>query len=68
MLPSLPFDPSHALIGGTWRATSDTLPLINPSTGDTLCRIARSSDTDVDAAVTAAQSALDGTWGRLTAL
>ena len=68
MLPTLPFDPGHVLIGGTWRATSDTLPLINPSDGDTLCHIARSSETDVDDAVTAAQTALDGSWGKMTAL
>ena len=68
MLPSLPFDPSHALIGGTWCATLDTLPLINPSDGNTLCHIARSTGAEVDAAVTAAQAALDGDWGRMTAL
>lgn len=68
MLPTLPFDPSHALIGGTWRATKDTLPLVNPSDGTTLCDIARGTDADVDAAVTAAQDALDGAWGKMTAL
>ncbi len=68
MLPTLPFDPSHVLIGGSWRGASDTLPLINPSNGETLCHIARSSQVDVDTAVTAAQDALDGAWGRMTAL
>ncbi|SHH48527.1 aldehyde dehydrogenase family protein [Marivita hallyeonensis] len=68
MLPSLPFDPSHVLIGGTWRATTDTLPLVNPSDGSTLCHIARGTADDVDAAVSAAQAALDGEWGQFTAL
>ena len=68
MLPTLPFDSSHVLIGGTWRATPDTLPLINPSDGSTLCRIGRSADADVDGAVTAAQIALDGEWGKMSAL
>lgn len=68
MLPTLPFDPSHVLIGGTWRSTTDTLPLVNPSDGSTLCQIARSTEADVDAAVAAAQSALDGAWGRMSAL
>ncbi len=68
MLPTLPFDPSHLLIGGTWRATPETLPLINPSDGSSLCTIARSTQQDVDAAVAAAQTALDGSWGTLTAL
>ena len=68
MLPSLPFDPSHVLIGGSWRAAAATLPLINPSDGSILCQIARGGDADVDDAVKAAQDALDGTWGRMTAL
>ena len=68
MLPALPFNPSHVLIGGAWRKTRDMLTLINPSDGDTLCEIARGDDADIDAAVTAAQSALDGAWGKMTAL
>ncbi|MCI5109590.1 MAG: aldehyde dehydrogenase family protein [Marivita sp.] len=68
MLPSLPFDPSHVLIGGSWRATEKTVPLINPSDGNTLCEIARSNDAAVDDAVKAAQHALDSTWGRMSAL
>ncbi|MGJ8603247.1 MAG: aldehyde dehydrogenase family protein [Marivita sp.] len=68
MFPTLPFDPSHILISGTWRATAHTLPLVNPSDGSMLCQIARSTKADVDAAVTAAQSAQDGAWGKMTAL
>lgn len=68
MLPNLPFDPSHILIGGTWRGTKDTLPLINPSDGSTLCQIARSTEADVNEAVAAAQDALDGDWGRMSAM
>lgn len=67
---SLPFDTSHCLIGGTWRApeTGETLQLTDPSDGTDLARIARGSKPDVDAAVAAAQTALDGAWGRVTAL
>jgi aldehyde dehydrogenase (NAD+) len=68
MLPILPFDPSHILIGGTWRATDRLLPLVNPSNGETLCSIARASETDIDAAVAAAQAARDGVWGKMPAL
>ena len=68
MLPTLPFDPSHILIGGTWRGNKDTLPLINPSDGSTLCQIARSTEADVNAAVASAQDALDGDWGRMSAM
>ncbi|MEX0317788.1 MAG: aldehyde dehydrogenase family protein [Ruegeria sp.] len=64
------FDPSLCLIGGDWRAASSgqTLPLINPSDGTEICRIARGDAVDIDAAVGAAQAALDGGWGRMTAL
>ncbi|WP_171175415.1 aldehyde dehydrogenase family protein [Ruegeria sp. HKCCD8929] len=64
------FDPSLCLIGGDWRAASSgqTLPLINPSDGTEICRIARGDAVDIDAGVGAAQAALDGDWGRMTAL
>jgi aldehyde dehydrogenase (NAD+) len=60
---------NHVFIGGHWRdgATRETLPLANPSDGATLARIARGSAADIDAAVAAAQAALDGDWGRLSA-
>jgi aldehyde dehydrogenase (NAD+) len=77
--PSLPFDPSLIFIGGRWRAcdSGQTLPLLNPSDGSELGRISRGGAADVDAAVRAAQVALEGeggqegdragAWGRLTA-
>ena len=61
------FDPAQLLIGGAWRDAADHLPVIDPSTGREVARIARGSGEDIDAAVHAAQSALDGDWGRLTA-
>jgi aldehyde dehydrogenase (NAD+) len=65
----IPFDPGLLLIDGAWRAASggDTLDLTNPSDGSALARIARGGPAEIDAAVAAAQSALDGGWGRLTA-
>ncbi|RBW54873.1 aldehyde dehydrogenase family protein [Ruegeria sp. A3M17] len=64
------FDPSLCLIGGNWvpPASEQTLPLINPSDGSEICQIARGGAHDVDAAVRAAQTAIDGDWGRKTAL
>ncbi|MDW3180236.1 MAG: aldehyde dehydrogenase family protein [Acidimicrobiia bacterium] len=58
------------LIGGEWTspATGATLPLFNPSTGDQLCEIARGSGEDIDLAVRAARSAIDGVWGSSTAV
>jgi aldehyde dehydrogenase (NAD+) len=63
------FDTTGVFIAGRWRACAggETLPLINPSDGSLLAEIARGGKADVDAAVAAAQAALDGAWGRLTA-
>jgi aldehyde dehydrogenase (NAD+) len=69
-LPDLPFNPSHCLINGTWRApvSGQTLTLIDPSDGSELTQIAHGQSADIDAAVHAAQNALKGEWGRKTAL
>jgi aldehyde dehydrogenase (NAD+) len=68
-MSSIPFDSSGVYIGGVWRAcaSSETLPLFNPSDGTLLTQIARGASADIDAAVAAAQAALDGAWGALTA-
>ncbi|MEM9106170.1 MAG: aldehyde dehydrogenase family protein [Pseudomonadota bacterium] len=66
----LGFDPSKIFIGGTWTAPEggETLALENPSTGETVGEIARGRAADIDRAVCAAQTALDGGWGKVTAL
>ncbi|MFA5537738.1 MAG: aldehyde dehydrogenase family protein, partial [Gemmobacter sp.] len=61
------YDPAEILIGGTWRRTAEVLPVEDPSTGETVGEIARGTAEDIDAAVTAAQKALAGDWGRATA-
>lgn len=63
------FDPSLCLIGGIWQLPDggQSLPLVNPSDGSEICRIARGGAADMDAAVTAARSALDGDWGQMPA-
>ena len=63
------FDTTQVFIGGRWRQgdSGQTLPLHNPSDGTLLAHIARSNAADVDAAVHAAQAALDGPWGQLSA-
>ncbi|WP_375229164.1 aldehyde dehydrogenase family protein [Roseobacter sp. S98] len=65
----LGLDASLCLIGGRWQApdAGDSLPLINPSDGTTLCGIAAGTAEDIDAAVAAAQAARQGEWGRLAA-
>lgn len=66
----LRLDPALCLIGGAWvpPLSGETLQLTNPSTGAALARIARGQTGDIDAAVAAAQAALGGEWGRMTAL
>jgi aldehyde dehydrogenase (NAD+) len=63
------FDSSRVFIGGTWQpcAGGETLPVIDPSTGDEIARIARGGAADIDAAVTAAETALAGAWGAMPA-
>ncbi len=57
------------LINGQWRAASDgqTIPVLNPCDGQAFTTIARGTAADIDAAVKAAQGALDGAWGRMSA-
>ncbi|HWX48719.1 MAG TPA: aldehyde dehydrogenase family protein [Roseomonas sp.] len=54
-------------IGGKSVAAERHLPVINPSDGGTIARIARGGTAEIDAAVRAAQAALNGTWGRMSA-
>lgn len=63
------FDPSLLFIDGTWRpcASGETLPVINPSNGAEIARIARGGEVDVIAAVSAAERALEGDWGAMAA-
>ncbi|MEQ6202439.1 aldehyde dehydrogenase family protein [Sulfitobacter sp. HNIBRBA2951] len=62
-------DPKHCLIAGEWHpcASGETLPLLDPSDGSTLCEIARGGPDDIDRAVAAARAAFNGPWGRATA-
>lgn len=56
-------------INGQWvaAASGETLPVINPATGETFDTLARGDARDVDRAVAAARAALSGPWGRMTA-
>jgi len=68
-MATIAFDTREIYVGGRWRraAAAETLPLINPSDGSLLAEIARGGAADIDAAVAAAEAALEGEWGRLTA-
>ncbi|NNL19497.1 MAG: aldehyde dehydrogenase family protein [Boseongicola sp.] len=65
----LDLDPAKCLVGGAWLApaSGETLELVNPSDGSTLCEIARGGPADVARAVESAETALEGAWGRATA-
>ena len=66
-MPDIGFDSTLLYIGGQWSSTERTLPLFDPSEGTELCRIARGGPAEIDAAVSAAQAALDGPWGAMSA-
>ncbi len=59
---------SKHFIGGEWvaPASGETLPVIDPSTGQPFDEIARGDAADVDRAVKAARAAMEGAWGRMT--
>ncbi len=59
----------RCMIGGSWVApqSGKVLDLINPSDGTVLCEIARGAEGDINAAVDAAEDALQGSWDKATA-
>ena len=69
VMQDLWFDTECCFIGGVWGPASagETLPVEDPSTGATICAIARGQAADIDAAVAAAEAARRGAWGRMTA-
>lgn len=61
--------PPQLLIGDRWLdAAAGSIPVINPSDGETFARIARGQAADIDAAVRSARAAFTGAWGRLPAV
>jgi aldehyde dehydrogenase (NAD+) len=54
-------------IAGCWRAANATLPVEDPSTGETIGTLAAGKASDINAAVQAANAAFTGAWGKLTA-
>ena len=59
----------HHFINGQWTpaANGETLPVTDPSTGEVFDQLARCTASDIDRAVKAARTALNGPWGRMTA-
>jgi aldehyde dehydrogenase (NAD+) len=57
------------LVAGDWRpcAGEETIPVINPSDGQSVGAIARGTAADIDRAVAAARAAAEGAWGRMPA-
>jgi aldehyde dehydrogenase (NAD+) len=57
------------LINGNWvdAVDGETINVVNPSTGEVFSKLSRGKAEDVDRAVQAANQALEGEWGRLTA-
>ncbi len=55
------------LIAGRWIDAPSKLDMVDPSTGEVTGQIADGTTADIDAAVVAAQAALDGPWGATSA-
>jgi len=62
-------DPHKLLIGDEWVEAADgrTFETIDPATGDVICEVAHAGAEDVDRAVRAAATALEGKWGTMPA-
>jgi aldehyde dehydrogenase (NAD+) len=60
---------SQHFINNQWvaGASGESIPVIDPSTGDTFASIARGNAHDIDQAVVAARQAYQGAWGAFTA-
>jgi aldehyde dehydrogenase (NAD+) len=56
------------LIDGEWRpaATGDTIPVVDPSTGERFGELARGGAAEIDAAVSAARRAFETVWSRVS--
>ena len=56
-------------INNRWEepATGETIPVIDPSTGEVFTQIARGTAPDVDRAIAAARAAFEGPWGKMPA-
>ena len=67
--PKLWFDPAQVFIGGAWRNVTGggRIAVIDPSTGQKFAEIGQGTAQDIDAAVSAAEAARAGDWGRMTA-
>jgi len=59
--------PAAHFIANRWQepASGATLPMVDPSDGETFAAIARGGAADVDAGVRAARHAFEGSWGAL---
>src|ERR687893_138504 len=55
------------LIGDDWveSASGETFETVDPATGEVICAVAKAGAEDVDRAVKAAQSALEGKWSQM---
>jgi len=68
-MPLTSIDAGKLLINGEWRAatTGQQIDVVNPATEDTVATVASAGKADVDAAVAAARTALEGSWSKMSA-
>ena len=65
-MTTMKIESNALLIDGKWvqPAAGGSIPMIDPCNGEAFAHIAAGGPQDIDRAVRAAQSALDGVWGR----
>ncbi len=64
------FDTKKCFINGKWITpqSNSFLPLVNPSNGLEICKIAQCNEDDVNSAVESARNSLNNEWGKFSAL
>ena len=64
------FDTKKCFIDGEWITpqSNSFLPLLNPSNGQEICKIAKCNEDDVNSAVESARNSLNNEWGKFSAL
>lgn len=62
--------PTKLFINNQWvdSVSGETIPVINPSTEQEICQVARAKKEDVDLAVAAAKAAFEGVWSEFMPL
>ncbi len=70
VMADLAAGPKQIFIGSEWvdASTDETIPAVDPSTGEVIAQLAEAGAEDVDRAVASARSAFEGPWRQFNAV